>query len=170
MKETCGLRINGNIIGMQPVHSGKIPNDFIASVQPKCLNYCLNEDIESHNVSIPTGFSQLSSVSFQEDEPHDLNLDPTPSNNTRKNVYSFLIASFKELCSVFESNTDNDELIQIRSYLQDKASTKKKEIFQSSKTYGTKTMNESVPVGTYISSNINASKKRKTHGTKYFRN
>ena len=150
-----------------PVYVGNLPPQYILSDRPKCINRVLTNEINYSIGSIPTGLSQLSSISQSN---NDLFEDSTSSNNTKRSVYSFLIASFKELCSIYESNSDKEELLQIRSYFEKQILNKKKEIFHRkniSKDSISK-VTSSIPVGTYISSSINSSKKRKTHGTKYF--
>ena len=101
MKEICGLRIEGKHINKIPIHTGLIPIEFEVSVKPNCLNYTLNQ--ENHKILdiTPSGLSQLSSVTCFEEQPQQSTADATTSNNTRESVYSFLIVSFRELCSVY---------------------------------------------------------------------
>lgn len=75
--------------------------------------------------------------------------------------------TFKELTNVYRGNTDEEALSDIRNYMNSLISEKKKEIFlEKSKLreeVNPKQAGLPVPIGTYISSNVSNSKKRKKH-------
>ena len=127
LKEQCGIRIDGKTVTRNPVLHGKIPQEYIVSDEPNCLNHVLKSSIDYNVGSIPTGLSQLSCIS--QEEFTDTEQVAITSNNTKRSVYSFLVASFKELCSIYESNTDHQEILNIRSYLQTMIKEKKQEIY-----------------------------------------
>ena len=85
---------------------------------------------------------------------------PANSSGNMVSPYQYLVASFKELTSIMDGNCDNSELDLVNIFFSEQVGAFKHKIsVQQNKHKTTNT-------GTYVSSNVASSKKRKTHGSK----
>ena len=183
-KQTVGLHMDPNLVSKvaYPRHL-EIPQHYqYDESNPTILN--TNEfydslDISSlHKSSVePSDLSQISSCSsvdhtkmnsltvhqlVQEHGEERRKNDPSP------NPYEFLYQSFKELTDLYLGNSDAKDLMVVKKYFHKKIVEKKKCIYERSTSLHSKQNNFKEPKGTYISSNVSLSKRRKTHGTNHY--
>ena len=77
-----------------------------------------------------------------------------------KNIYSQLIASFKELTNIYEGNCEFQDVVEINNYFQAKVSQMKKKLLENLPYHNND------PDVQFVNCNVPCSKKRKTHGTR----
>ena len=173
-QEICGLHIDGNAIKKigNPTPN-KLTSDFeYDPKKPAVLNNHLvyaEFDVQDCSDQFElAGLSQVTSVSCE----NVIDQAVKKYNHGKQQYvcpdpYRYLIMTFKELTNVYRGNTDEEALSDIRNYMNSLISEKKKEIFlEKSKLreeVNPKQAGLPVPIGTYISSNVSNSKKRKKH-------
>jgi len=143
-----------------------LPHDFVNAGKVVCVNYCIDEIINTVHKHIPSGYGVSMSLT-QEDEkevvddpilsvPADF-VSSTKSKSKRK-AYFELIPIFRELVQRLENN-DVSHTNRVKTVLINELNT-----MRCLKCEPTK-----VPKGTFVSSHTNFVKKRKTHGTNYYK-
>ena len=147
-----------------------------------CLNYNIKHvlPLKHYNVYAPAGYGvsmSLSQNDIDTDETHELKDDINQSFNenlnqreeclnnnfmktlrTKKDAYGELIPVFKELVSHLQNN-DISHMNRVKSLLMRELNDMKK----------LEVSDINTPKGNIVSSTSNFVKKRKTHGTKYYR-
>ena len=146
-----------------------IPSEFICRNVVRCSNYRIDKKIDPIIQHIPPGYGVSMSIS-QEDNCDMDKVTNLVSNNgviptvgvtplrTKRNAYAELVPIFKELVQHLQNN-DSSHLDRVQSLLR-----RELNIVKKVEDEGTK-----FPKGTFVSSSSNFVKKRKTHGTKYYR-
>ena len=143
-----------------------LPHDFVDAGKVVCVNYCIDEIINTVHKHIPSGYGVSMSLT-QEDEkevvddpilsvPADF-VSSTKSKSKRK-AYFELIPIFRELVQRLENN-DVSHTNRVKTLLINELNT-----MRCLKCEPTK-----LPKGTFVSSHTNFVKKRKTHGTNYYK-
>ena len=137
-------------------------------------------NIMLRNREVPFGVSQVSSQNEQIDDKlsevtsdtendilsssfkkDDLELKPEEISS-KISPFNFLYPSFKEMCTTAENICDKDRLIYMKEWLDSEITQNLKLAVTQAKKKKSR-YNE----GTYISSALPNSKKRKTHGTNH---
>ena len=164
LKEICGIKIGLSNFNECPIHNEEIPSRFLITTElPACINYnnALKEPIDA-----PAGLSQISNVEdlcVEDNIQFDLMLDNTSSTAhktfQRTSPYNYLITSFRELCSYLEGNCTEKDLIRIKKFFLDETCLLKKQHLVGQSMH---------PKGRYVSSNVDSSKRKRTHGNRRF--
>jgi len=142
-----------------------LPDDFVNASNFVCVNYCIDEIINTAHKHIPSGYGV--SMSLTPDEEKDVVDDPilsmpadfvsSTTSNSKRKAYFELIPMFRELV-LRPENSDGSHINRVNTLLINELKT-----MRCLKCEPTK-----VPKGTFVSSHTNFVKKQKTHGTDYY--
>ena len=173
-REKVGLHVNLDDLSTIPIKptNVNIPSIYhVSTCQPFARNYpdvdyssiCLSEE----NGNIP-GMSQYENIENNEEDDdyisfaHLSEVIPTNSSGNMVSPYQYLVASFKELTTIMDGNCEKSELDQVNDFFNEQIGTFKHKISVQENLITT------INTSTYISINVAASKKRKTHGCRGF--
>ena len=172
IREIVGVHVNLDDLSSIPIQTlnVNIPSIYHQlDSQPFARNYpdvdystiCLSE--EANNIP---GMSQYENIVNNEDDDDYISFAhlseeiPVNSSGNMVSPYQYLVASFKELTSIMDGNCDNSELDLVNNFFNEQVGAFKHKIsVQQNKHKTTNT-------GTYVSSNVASSKKRKARRCK----
>ena len=173
-KEVCGIRLNPQDFEKCAIYSGDLPNEFkYDSMNPVCANFKSLKFDPEEDMEQPVGLTQISNITFDDnsedfwfdEESIDRQLTDNPPDKIEP--YSFLISAFRDMCNNLEGNCTFNDLVLIRSFLNEQTLRIKQKFYEGKKGLH---LNEDLnkgPCGTLISSNVPNSKRKRTHGNKF---
>ena len=181
--EIVGASVTHNQVSDIGIHTGRLPLMFERLLKGiSCINYssadhekllndtCPGNMLSQTNVNINKYHSDSSDddqVTFDIADPSldfgledkfssIINSEEVTYNDPRSNPYGYLKMSFSELTDVLKYHATNEEILEIKSYMDTKTTMMMKRARKSD--------NECSAI---VSSNVEYKKNRKSHGTKY---
>ena len=121
----------------------------------------------------PVDLTKISNISQNESDEVILfddmfiNQEFGKQTSVQTDPYSFLISSFRDMCNNLDGNYNFEDLVHIRSFLNDQTLKVKQKCFEEKKNLHLDQDLRKGPQGSLISSNIPNSKRKRTHGNRY---
>ena len=183
-KQTCGLHMDPDFFSNVPYSSTlHIPDEYeYDENKPFLMNVnsfydSVDMDVLNQRTVAPCDLSQISSCSAIDHTKMDSSTihqlvkehgEERRKNDPSPNVYNFLYQTFKDLVDVYQGQSNVNELMVIKKYLNKKGVEKKKENYEQTTALHNKENDLKEPKGTYVSCNVSCGKKRITHGVAHY--
>lgn len=177
-----GASVTPNQVSAIPIYTDRLPIMFERLLEGiNCINYstadcddilddsCPGNMLSQSNMNNDSSEESVEEVTIMNNEPRldfgledkfcsIINSEKVTYVDPRSNPYAFLKMSFSEMTDVMKYHASNEEILQVKSYL-DKTTT------MMMKRAGNRDPNAIDDA--IVSSNTNYKKNRKSHGTKY---